>query len=127
LAAATRLLVFVSGYQGNDDESLLTVAPESDFAVLVLESPNDLNLDVWGRYVEFRWHDSHFFPVSETSRSILISSLTCAWDGDPARIWSLSLVGANLLDGRSPGVRAGSLHFPVEVERSLYGQLKWSF
>jgi iron complex outermembrane receptor protein len=36
-------------------------------------------------------------------------------------------VGANLLDGRHLEFAQEAYTFPVEVERSLYGQLKWSF
>ena len=54
-------------------------------------------------------------------------NLTLRLGWRPRRDLELSLVGANLLDDRQLEYVQEAYTFPVEIERSIYGQFKWSF
>jgi len=76
------------------------------------------DLDLWLRYVD----DVTDFDIPD----YLTADARVAWRPSPA--WEVSIVGRNLLDDRHPeffselrDIRA------VEVVRSVYGQVRWSF
>lgn len=85
---------------------------------------DDLELDVWWRYV-----DEGSIPTIATGRTEVDSystvNLRLGWQ--PRKDLELSLVGANLFGGTHLEFVQETLAFPVEVEPSLYGQVKWSF
>ncbi len=85
---------------------------------------DDLELDIWWRYV-----DKASTPTISTGRLELDSystvDLRLGWR--PRKDLELSLVGANLFGGNHLEFVQEALAFPVEIERSIYGQVKWSF
>ncbi len=87
---------------------------------------NNLNLDIWGRYVA-RNGEIHTLSPSGDVEIDPYFDLTLRLGWRPRKDLELSLVGANLLDDRHVEFVQEAYTFPVEVERSLYGQVKWSF
>jgi iron complex outermembrane receptor protein len=87
---------------------------------------NNLSLDVWGRYVNF---DGVISTLSQFGNVKIdpYFSLTLRLGWRPRKDLEWSLVGANLLEGSHLEFVQEAYTFPVEVERSLYGQVKWSF
>jgi iron complex outermembrane receptor protein len=87
--------------------------------------PN-LELDVWWRYVN--GFDVNTFSALGTIKIEPQSSLNFRLGWRPRQDLELSLVGTNLLDSSRVEFAAEALTaFPVAIERSLYGQIKWSF
>ncbi len=87
---------------------------------------NNLNLDIWGRYVA-RNSEIHTLSPSGDVEIDPYFDLTLRLGWRPRKDWELSLVGANLLDDRHLEFVQEAYTFPVEVERSIYGQVKWNF
>ena len=87
---------------------------------------NNLSLDVWGRYVNF---DGVISTLSQFGNVKIdpYFSLTLRLGWRPRKDLEWSLVGANLLEGSHLEFVQEAYTFPVEVERSLYGQVRWSF
>ncbi|HRF44877.1 MAG TPA: TonB-dependent receptor [Candidatus Competibacteraceae bacterium] len=89
---------------------------------------NDLDLDAWGRYVN---RDGSILTLSPFNRVKIdpYFSLNLRLGWRPRKDLEFSLVGANLLDGGGGHLEyvQEAYTFPVEVQRSLYGQMKWSF
>ena len=87
--------------------------------------PNQLELDAWGRYVNFDGGIRTLSPLGDVQIDPYFNlSLRLGWR--PRKDWELSLVGANLLGSHLEYVQE-AYTFPVEVQRSIYGQVKWSF
>ena len=87
--------------------------------------PNQLELDAWGRYVNFDGGIRTLSPFGDVQIDPYFNlSLRLGWR--PRKDWELSLVGANLLGSHLEYVQE-AYTFPVEVQRSIYGQVKWSF
>ena len=87
---------------------------------------DDLELDVWWRYV----HANGARETLSTSGNIKIepySTLNVRLGWRPRKDWELSLIGANLLDKSHLEFVQEAFTYAVEVERSIYGQVKWSF
>jgi iron complex outermembrane receptor protein len=91
-----------------------------------LRSSHDLSdyftLDVWLRYVD------NLPDVPTIQRGIddyLTFDLRLGWQ--PLRNLEVSLVGTNLIDPTHVEFVQELYSYPVQVERSIYGQLKWSF
>ncbi len=88
--------------------------------------PNNLELDAWGRYVNFDGEIGTLSSLGSVSIDPYFSlNLRLGWR--PRKDLELSLVGANLLDGSHLEYVQEAFTFPVEVQRSIYGQVKWSF
>lgn len=87
---------------------------------------HDLELDAWWRYVD----GVDQMITSSPSGTVKIdpySNLSLRLGWRPVKGLELSLVGANLLDSNHLEFVQEVFTFPVEVERSFYGQLKWDF
>ncbi len=92
-----------------------------------MDLPRDVDLDLWlrydGRLERFATTDPRFFdyPIGGT------------WELDARLAWrprpnlELSVVGQNLLHAQHPEFIAGVYPVPVEVPRSVYGQIRWTF
>lgn len=88
--------------------------------------PNNLELDAWGRYVNFDGEIRTLSSLGNVSIDPYFSlNLRLGWR--PRKDLELSLVGANLLEGCHLEYVQEAYTFPVEVQRSVYGQVKWSF
>ncbi|HPF59060.1 MAG TPA: TonB-dependent receptor [Candidatus Competibacteraceae bacterium] len=89
---------------------------------------NDLELDAWGRYVN---RDGSILTLSPFNRVKIdpYFSLNLRLGWRPRKDLEFSLAGTNLLDGGGGHLEyvQEAYTFPVEVQRSLYGQMKWSF
>lgn len=87
---------------------------------------NNLELDAWLYYVD---RIDSLATISQLG-SVSIDSylnLTLRLGWRPRKDLELSLVGANLLDASHLEFVQEAYAFPVEVERSIYGQVKWNF
>ena len=87
---------------------------------------NNLDLDVWWRYVN---RDGAITTLS-TFGNVKIdpySTLSLRLGWRPRKDLELSLVGSNLLDESHLEYVQEAFVFPVEIERSIYGQVKWNF
>ncbi|MFO1423670.1 MAG: TonB-dependent receptor [Candidatus Competibacteraceae bacterium] len=87
---------------------------------------DNLDFDVWWRYVHRDGALRTFSPYGNVEIDPY-STLTLRLGWRPRKDLELSLVGANLLDGNHVEYVQEAYTFPVEVERSLYGQVKWNF
>ncbi len=86
----------------------------------------ELELDVWWRYVN--GYDVWSFSTLGTIKVDPLSSLNFRLGWHPHPDLELSLVGTNLLDRSQLEFAPEALTvFPVAIERSIYGQIKWSF
>ncbi len=83
-----------------------------------------LELDVWWRYVNEGSTNTISAGRLELD-SYSTVDLRLGWR--PRKDLDLSLVGANLFGSNHLEFVQEALAFPVEVERSLYGQVRWSF
>ena len=91
---------------------------------------DDLDLDIWWGYVNAYSTPTLSASTLSTSGRVEIDShstvnLRLGWR--PRKDLELSLVGANLFGGNHLEFVQEALAFPVEIERSIYGQVKWSF
>ena len=87
---------------------------------------NNLSLDAWVRYVHFDGRIRTLSPFGNVTIDPYVNlSLRLGWR--PRKDLELSLVGANLLEDSHLEYVQEAYTFPVEIERSLYGQVKWSF
>ena len=83
-------------------------------------------MDLWLRYVDV-------LPEIRTRSQLgtvkidpyFTLNLRLGWR--PCRDVEFSLVGANLFDAKHLEYIQEAYPFPTQVERSIYGQLKWSF
>jgi iron complex outermembrane receptor protein len=88
---------------------------------------NNLELDGWLRYMD----DITVLETASVSGDA--PRIDAYWSLDVRLGWrpypdlELSLVGTNLLDDEHLEFIAESYAFPTQVQRSLYGQIKWSF
>jgi iron complex outermembrane receptor protein len=91
-----------------------------------LRSSHDLSdyftLDVWLRYMDNLPDE---FTLQRGIDDYLTFDLRLGWQ--PIRNLEVSLVGANLIDPTHVEFVQELYSYPVQVERSIYGQLKWSF
>jgi iron complex outermembrane receptor protein len=85
---------------------------------------DDLELDVWWRYV-----DEGSLPTIATGLIEVdpYSTVDLRLGWRPRKDLELSLVGANLFGGAHLEFVQEALAVPVEVEPSIYGQVRWSF
>ena len=94
-------------------------SPENQVSLISsLELPQNVSLDLWGRYVD------RLPGRSIDSYCTLDARL--AWR--PTKNLELSVVGQNLLDNAHPEFRGGIVPAPpTEVERSVYAKITWRF
>ncbi|MFZ1829793.1 MAG: TonB-dependent receptor [Candidatus Competibacteraceae bacterium] len=85
---------------------------------------DDLELDVWWRYVD---NDSTRTLAAGRAELDSYSTVDLRLGWRPRKDLELSLVGANLFGGAHLEFVQEAFSVPVEVEPSIYGQLKWSF
>jgi iron complex outermembrane receptor protein len=112
----------------NDQFSAAVVegsSPRHQFYVRsIMDLASDWSLDVWVNYVD---------DLSATSFSLepvdipgyTSVNLRLAWQ--PKKDVELSLVANNLLDERHAEFAGENFITPTEVERSVYGQIRWDF
>ncbi|HAO32691.1 MAG TPA: TonB-dependent receptor [Candidatus Competibacteraceae bacterium] len=86
---------------------------------------DDVDIDLWWRYVGGNETNRVSFTGANKIEPYSSVDLRLAWR--PRRDVELSLVGTNLLDDHHLEFVQEAFAFPVEVERSLYGQMKWTF
>ena len=87
---------------------------------------NDLELDAWGRYVNKDDSIPTLSPFNRVKIDPYFSlNLRLGWR--PRKDLAFSLVGANLLDKTHLEFIQEAYTYPVEVQRSVYGQMQWSF
>jgi iron complex outermembrane receptor protein len=87
---------------------------------------DDLELDLWLRYTDEIPIINTLSPLDSVSIDpYLTLNLRLGWR--PRRDLEFALIGANLLDAKHLEYVPEAFPFPTQVERSLYGQLRWSF
>ncbi len=87
---------------------------------------DDWELDAWLYYVD----RIGSLPTLSSLGTVTIEpylNLTLRLGWRPHKNLELSVVGAHLFDGSHLEYVQEAYTFPVEVERSFYGQVKWSF
>ncbi|MDG4551834.1 MAG: TonB-dependent receptor [Candidatus Contendobacter sp.] len=113
--------------QGSDGEPLFNSGNLNQFSLLSSWNVrDDLDFDVWWRYVHRDGVIRTFSPYGNVEIDPY-STLTLRLGWRPRKDVELSLVGANLLDGNHLEYVQEAYTFPVEIERSIYGQVKWNF
>lgn len=90
------------------------------------EISDGLELDAWLRYTSELDSVPTLSPLGVTSVDPYFS-LTLRLGWKPRSDLELALVGANLLGGPHLEFAQEAFPYPVEIERSVYGQAKWSF
>ncbi|MFO1371853.1 MAG: TonB-dependent receptor [Candidatus Competibacteraceae bacterium] len=113
--------------KGYGDESVFNSGDLNQVSLLSSWNlPNNLSLDAWGRYVNFDGVIRTLSPF-ESVKIDPYFDLTLRLGWRPRKDLELSLVGANLLNKSHLEFVQEAYTFPVEVQRSIYGQVKWSF
>jgi iron complex outermembrane receptor protein len=88
---------------------------------------DNLELDLWLRYVDELPGLVNSLQVGNPIHIDDYFALNLRLGWRPFRNLELALVGANLLNDNRLEFVQELYSFPTQVERSLYGQLKWSF
>ncbi|MBL8259820.1 MAG: TonB-dependent receptor [Candidatus Competibacteraceae bacterium] len=108
------------------DEHIYTDGNHQQFSLFSSWNPrDDVDVDLWWRYVE--GNETNWVSFTGASKIDPYSSVDLRLAWRPRKELELSLVGANLLDDRHLEFVQEAFAFPVEVERSFYGQVKWMF
>ncbi|MDJ0653861.1 MAG: TonB-dependent receptor [Xanthomonadales bacterium] len=110
-----------------ENGSLERASPKRQLSVISgLEVSEDLRLDVWARYVDA--------VAPPNVAGVTPPLLPDYWDLDfqlswrPAPNWRISLVGQNLLESRRlEGLQESFAADRIEVPRSYYASVSWSF
>jgi iron complex outermembrane receptor protein len=84
---------------------------------------NDFSLDLWVYHVDELRKSS--YTIDQAIPAYTNLSTRLAWR--PMERLEFSLVGHNLLDNRHPEFIGENFLIQTEVERSVYGQVRWSF
>ncbi|MFZ1829792.1 MAG: TonB-dependent receptor [Candidatus Competibacteraceae bacterium] len=87
---------------------------------------HDLEFDLWLRYVD-EMPDLAVGTLERTASVDAYYSINARLGWRPRKDLELSLVGTNLLGPSHVEFVQETLPFPEQVERSVYGQMKWSF
>ncbi|MFO1371854.1 MAG: TonB-dependent receptor, partial [Candidatus Competibacteraceae bacterium] len=90
------------------------------------EIRNDLEFDTWIYYVD----RLSSLPTLSQLGAVSVDpylNLTLRLGWRPRKDLELSLVGANLLDKSHLEYVQEAYTFPIQIQRSIYGQVKWSF
>jgi iron complex outermembrane receptor protein len=88
-----------------------------------MDLSKDRSLDLWAYYVNKLTVSS--FSNTQVIPDYISLNARLAWR--PRKDLELSLVGHNLLDNRHPEFMGENFITPTEVERSVYGQIRWDF
>ena len=89
----------------------------------MMDLSHKLSFDLWINYVDELKRTSYSVPQPVSDYSSLNARL--AWQ--PMEKLELSLVGQNLLDNRHNEFVGENLLITTEVERSIYGLVRWDF
>ena len=123
-------LAYTNLYQNTTWEGTQVFNPHGNLNQVSLFSSwnlsHDFELDIWWRYV----NQNGLVETLSPSGNVKIdpySSLNLRLGWRPHRDLELSLVGANLFNAAHLETVQEAYTFPVEVEPSVYGQLKWNF
>lgn len=114
----------------NDSFSEAVVEEASPKHQLSIRSAMDLSnawsLDLWVYYADELGSTSYSLGSDAAEISEYISlNVRLAWR--PSEQMELSLVGRDLLDNRHPEFNVENFITRTEVERSIYGQIRWDF
>lgn len=88
-----------------------------------MDLSNAWSLDLWAYYVD-RLAASSFYEPQAVPEYFSLNARV-AWR--PVENLELSLTGRNLLEGRHAEFIGETFITPTEVERSIYGQIRWDF
>lgn len=86
----------------------------------------DLEFDLWLYYVD-EMPELAIGTLANATAVDSYCSVNARLGWRPRRDWELSLVGANLLGAPHVEYVQEIYPFPEQVERAIYGQIKWSF
>lgn len=89
----------------------------------MMDLSRQVSLDLWVYYVDELERTSWSVPISIPEYTSLNARL--AWRPNDAL--EFALVGQNLLDDRHREFVGENLLIQTEVERSIYGQVRWNF
>ncbi|MEI2782510.1 MAG: hypothetical protein V9H25_15130 [Candidatus Competibacter sp.] len=87
---------------------------------------DDLEFDLWLRYTD-ELPARNFGSLGSTPAVADYFSLNARLGWRPRKDLELSLVGTNLLGPSHVEFVQETYPFPEQVERAVYGQVKWSF
>ncbi|MDS4039931.1 MAG: TonB-dependent receptor [Candidatus Competibacter sp.] len=86
----------------------------------------DLEFDLWLYYVD-EMPELAIGTLANATAVDSYCSVSARLGWRPRRDWELSLVGTNLLGAPHVEYVQETYPFPEQVERAIYGQIKWSF
>ena len=111
-----------------DDEASAIYTDGDRHQISLLASWNardDLDVDIWWRYVAA--NEINYVSYSGLIDSSSYPNLSVRLGWRPRKDLELSVVGNNLIGDRHLEFISEAFAYPVEVERSVYGQVKWKF
>ncbi len=115
-----------SDFENQAGEPIYNQGNQSQVSLFSSWNPrDDLDLDVWWRYVNA--YSTPTLSASGRAEIDAFSTVNLRLGWRPRKDLELSLVGANLFGGNHLEFVQEALAFPVEIERSIYGQVKWAF
>lgn len=112
--------------QENSDSPIYTNGNRQQFSLFSSWNPrDDVDVDLWWRYVDV--NETNLVPDNSQTKIDPYATLNVRLGWRPRKDLEFSLVGMNLLESHHLEALQEAFAFPVEVERSFYGQVKWSF
>ncbi len=106
------------------DQFLEGSSPEHQFSIRsMMDLPHNIALDVWVYYVSE-------LNKTNVTRSTTIPDYTSfnlrlAWE--PVKNIEIAFIGQNLLDSHHPEFTGENVLIETEVERSVFGQVRWNY
>jgi len=113
-----------SSFPNNENDTSETATPKHQFSVRsMMDLGNQVAFDLWVYYVGDLERPSYSVQMPVPAYVSLNASL--AWH--PTKTLEFSLVAQNLLDDHHLEFVGENLISPTEVERSIYGGIRWDF
>ena len=112
----------------SDGATIYSNGHRQQFSLLSSWNPHEtVDVDVWWRYVNSQEKNPTLTSRSSISNIEPYASLDLRLGWRPRKDLEFSLMGRNVLRGHHLEMVQEAFAFPVEVERSIYGQVKWAF
>jgi len=112
--------------QRDSDSPIYTDGNRQQLSLFSSWNPrDDVDMDLWWRYVDV--NEVNLVSVNTQAKIDPYTTVNVRLGWRPRKDLEFSLVGVNLLENQHLEAVQEAFGFPVEVERSFYGQVKWSF